>query len=119
MNKKKKVKITSEIPYEYFVNRLTHEDDTPAYQAFIPAFPGLVFADSLSELHEAVKFAIDEGIKDCIKVKKPIPNPDSNTMQFSGKFVLRIPPELHCKLYYEAKNSQKSLNAFIREKLAV
>ena len=38
--------------------------------------------------------------------------------QFSGKFNVRIPPELHARLALEAAASNKSLNAVVVEKLA-
>lgn len=37
---------------------------------------------------------------------------------FSGKFNVRIPPELHAKLAMEAAAEGKSLNAVVAEKLA-
>jgi predicted HicB family RNase H-like nuclease len=37
---------------------------------------------------------------------------------FSGNFVVRIRPELHRKLYTQAKKSGKSLNALIEERLS-
>jgi predicted HicB family RNase H-like nuclease len=37
---------------------------------------------------------------------------------FSGKFNVRIPPELHARLALEAASSNKSLNAVVVEKLA-
>lgn len=37
---------------------------------------------------------------------------------FSGKFNVRIPPELHAKLALEAAAGGKSLNAVVAEKLA-
>jgi predicted HicB family RNase H-like nuclease len=36
---------------------------------------------------------------------------------FSGKFVVRIEPELHRKVYLRAKQKKTSLNAFVREVL--
>jgi predicted HicB family RNase H-like nuclease len=36
---------------------------------------------------------------------------------FSGKFSMRIPPELHSKLYRMSKDEGKSLNAWIKELL--
>ena len=38
---------------------------------------------------------------------------------FSGKFNVRIPPELHARLALEAAASNRSLNAVVVEKLAV
>ena len=37
---------------------------------------------------------------------------------FSGKFNVRIPPELHARLALEAASSNKTLNAALVEKLA-
>ncbi|MHB8879879.1 MAG: type II toxin-antitoxin system HicB family antitoxin [Thermodesulfovibrionales bacterium] len=36
---------------------------------------------------------------------------------FTGKFVVRISPELHRKIYLSAKLSNKSINAWLNEKL--
>ena len=34
---------------------------------------------------------------------------------FSGKFVVRIPPNVHREAFLQAKSAGKSLNAWIRE----
>uniref|UniRef100_UPI003456F200 toxin-antitoxin system HicB family antitoxin n=1 Tax=Acidithiobacillus sp. TaxID=1872118 RepID=UPI003456F200 len=36
---------------------------------------------------------------------------------FTGKFMLRIPPDLHRKIYVAAKQSGESINAWIKEQL--
>jgi predicted HicB family RNase H-like nuclease len=49
--------------------------------------------------------------------KRPLPAP-SRSREFSGRFVLRVPPPVHQALALRAKASGQSLNAFCAERLA-
>lgn len=62
--------------YKYIFENIA-EDGTIALKAEIPAFPGIVFGDNLSELEEGIKFAIETEIEDLRKANKPIPKPDA------------------------------------------
>ncbi len=62
---------------------------------------------SVKELEEDFKGAIDDYIDLCNKTKKEPEKP------FSGKFVLRIPSDLHCNLTLAARKQNKSLNSWV------
>ncbi|MFH1434724.1 MAG: type II toxin-antitoxin system HicB family antitoxin [Pseudomonadota bacterium] len=63
------------------------------------------------EIKKAFKDSIDDYIEFCkVRGEKP-------EKPFSGKFVMRIPPKLHYKVYLKALQSGKSLNAWISEVL--
>ncbi len=62
---------------------------------------------SVKELEKDFKGAIDDYIDLCHKTKKEPEKP------FSGKFVLRIPSDLHCNIALEAKKQNKSINKWV------
>jgi predicted HicB family RNase H-like nuclease len=68
---------------------------------------------SIDELKIAFRESIDEYIAFCEeKGEKP-------EKPFTGKLMLRLPPDVHRKAFLQAKKEGKSLNEFITEKLSV
>lgn len=63
------------------------------------------------ELKKAFKESIDDYLEFC---RERGEEPDK---PFSGKFVVRMSPELHHKAYIKALESGKSLNVWINETL--
>jgi len=66
---------------------------------------------TVKELKKAFKESVDDYLAFC---KERGEEPDK---PFSGKFVVRISPELHHKAYVKAQESGKSLNAWVNEVL--
>lgn len=66
-------------------------------------------ATSVTEVHKAFRESVDDYLDFCRSRNE---SPDK---PFSGKFSLRIPPELHRKVYLQAKRDRKSLNAWVSE----
>jgi predicted HicB family RNase H-like nuclease len=66
---------------------------------------------NVKELKKAFQDSIDDYLEFC---KSRQEKPDK---PFSGKFVLRLSPDLHHKVYLMAMQSGKSLNSWIREVL--
>ena len=62
---------------------------------------------SAIELKKEIKKSVDCYLDFCKKKKK---NPDR---PFSGKFMVRIPPEIHREIYSAAKSNGLSLNKWI------
>ena len=48
---------------------------------------------------------------------EPIPDPLAEK-QYSGKFMVRVPPDLHRELVIEAQEAHISLNRYVSNKLA-
>ena len=97
--------------YSYSVIEIS-EGDEIGFKAVIPRFPKLhIVADSPSELHNAVQIAIKEEIKVYKKRKKKIPKPD--IYKCSGKFILRLKPEIHEALVHLSKAEGKTLNQYL------
>jgi predicted HicB family RNase H-like nuclease len=64
---------------------------------------------SVRELKRSLKNSVDDYLEFCRERGEKPDRP------FSGKFVVRIPPEVHREAFIEAKRSGKSLNAWVRE----
>ena len=66
---------------------------------------------SVDELNQAFKDSIDDYLEFCASREEEPEKP------FSGKFIVRLSPELHRKAYLKAKLSAKSLNSWVGEVL--
>ncbi len=65
---------------------------------------------------EEIKRAFAESVDDYLAFcKERGEEPDK---PFSGRFVLRIDPELHKKIFIKAKREGKSLNSWVEERLS-
>jgi predicted HicB family RNase H-like nuclease len=66
---------------------------------------------TVEELQIAFRESVDDYLSFCSERGEEPEKP------FSGKFVVRIPPELHRKAYIQAKLSDKSLNNWVTDVL--
>lgn len=64
---------------------------------------------SVNELQQAFHESIDDYLEFCAK------RGESPEKPFSGKFVVRLPADLHRKAYVRAKLKDQSLNSWITE----
>ncbi|MCA1616420.1 MAG: type II toxin-antitoxin system HicB family antitoxin [Acidobacteria bacterium] len=67
---------------------------------------------SVKELKKALEESVEDYLAFCAERGEEPDKP------FSGNFVVRIRPDLHRRLYIQAKKAGKSLNAFIEERLS-
>jgi antitoxin HicB len=96
---------------------LTESEDNgvPYIEAEIPELPGCgSYGVSRTEALERLNKAKRNWIKARLKRNLPIPEPVSEE-DFSGKFLLRITPELHRLLAKGARDECLSLNQYIRK----
>lgn len=66
---------------------------------------------SVDELEQAFRDSVDDYLEFCAERGEAPDKP------FSGRFMVRLPSELHRRLYLEAKQTGKSLNQLIHERL--
>ena len=64
---------------------------------------------SVFELEKDFREATDDYLETCQEIGKEPEKP------FSGRFVLRVPSELHCAIALEAKRQNKSINKWITD----
>ncbi len=67
---------------------------------------------TVDEIKQAFHDSVEDYLEYCEKLGQQPEKP------FTGKFMLRIPPDLHRKIYVAAKQSGESINAWIKEQLA-
>ncbi|MCM2357585.1 MAG: type II toxin-antitoxin system HicB family antitoxin [Geobacteraceae bacterium] len=67
---------------------------------------------TVDEIKQAFRDSVEDYLDYCAKLGQEPEKP------FTGKFMLRIPPDLHRKIYVAAKQSGESINAWIKEQLA-
>lgn len=68
-------------------------------------------ARSVPDLKREFHRSVDEYLKFCAELGQEPEKP------FSGKFVVRLSPETHRKVYLAAKRAGKSLNAYLADRL--
>ena len=66
---------------------------------------------TVEELQQAFRDSIEDYLEFCAERGEDPEKP------FSGKFVLRVPAELHRKAYIKARLADKSLNSWVTEVL--
>ena len=67
---------------------------------------------TVEELETAFRESVDDYLEFC---RERGEDPDK---QFSGRLMVRLPPDLHRQLFLEAKRRRKSLNQVIAERLS-
>lgn len=67
---------------------------------------------TVEEIKQAFRDSVEDYLEYCTKLGQQPEKP------FTGKFMLRIPPSLHRKIYVAAKQSGESINGWIKEQLA-
>ena len=66
---------------------------------------------SVDEVQKAFRVSVDDYLDFCAQRNESPEKP------FSGRFVVRLPAELHRKAYIQAKLADKSLNGWVTEVL--
>lgn len=104
-------------PFPYRIIIRWSEEDS-SYIAEVPELPGCMADGATPEaaIKEAKK-AARLWIEVAKKEKREIPGP-IDQRRYSGKFVVRVLPELHRELDFEAKTQKVSLNRLVALKLA-
>jgi len=84
------------------------------FEAEIPDLPGCgahgkTIDEAINNLEEAKKLWMEVSLEKGLDIPEPV-----TEEEFSGKFLLRIPPKLHMKLSQNAKREGISLNQYVR-----
>lgn len=103
--------MTSKYSVEFFWS-----DEDEAFIAVVPDLPGCsAFGETRAEAASEVENAIASWIAAATAAGNPIPKPTarSDFDNYSGKFLLRMPKELHRDLQLAAKDQGISLNSYV------
>ncbi len=98
--------------------RVIWSDKDDEYLGLCAEFPGLSWLAGTPEAAlKGIRRVVAEGIKIMAADGDSIPEPLSNK-KYSGKFSVRIPPEVHRNLSIQAAEEGVSLNRLISARLA-
>ncbi len=99
--------------YKGYQGHVSYDEEAKIFHGEIVGLRDVVTfqGTSVKELEKAFKDSIDEYLNFCKELKRAPEKP------FSGKLLLRLPPEIHERVAYEAERSGLSLNTWIKQGL--
>ena len=105
------------VNHKHYTYRVTWSEEDGEHLALCTEFPSLLYlaAKPTDALKNMVKL-VGEVVEDMAANNEPIPTPLAEK-KYSGKFMVRIPPEQHRNLATEAAEQGISLNRYISSKL--
>lgn len=102
---------------DLYTYRVTWSDDDQEFVALCAEFPSLSWLASTAEKAlKGIRNLVSSVLKDLRSSDEEVPEPIS-VKNFSGKFMIRIPPETHRLLSIQAAESGISLNRLVSSKL--
>jgi len=101
-----------------YTYRVTWSEEDGEYVGLCAEFPSLSWLASTPEAAlEGIRQVVADVVSDLEASGEPVPGPIA-VRQYSGKFMVRIPPEVHRQLVLEAAESGVSLNRVVSAKLS-
>ena len=99
--------------YKGYTGQVEFDDEAGLFHGEVLGLRDVVTfqGTSVGELKQAFKESVDDYLEFC-RVRGETPD-----KPFSGRLMLRLPPELHRKVYTSSKREGKSLNQWIAERL--
>ncbi len=106
------------IESDKYTYRVMWSEDDEEFVGLCAEFPSLSWlASSPEKALKGIRSVAQESIEDMSQNKEEVPPPIS-ARSYSGKFMVRVPPEVHRHLVIEAAESGVSLNRIASAKLA-
>jgi len=101
-----------------YTYRVTWSEEDDEYVGLCAEFPSLSWLEKSPEKAlSGVRKLVRDVITDLKKSKEAVPDPIS-TRSYSGKFMVRVPPEVHRMLAIKAAESGVSINRLVSSKLS-
>jgi len=105
------------IEKDRYTYRVMWSEEDEEYVGLCAEFPSLSWlAESPEEALQGIRQVVADVVTDMEANKEPVPEPIA-IKQYSGKFIVRVPPALHRRLALEAAESGISLNRLASTKL--
>jgi predicted HicB family RNase H-like nuclease len=100
--------------YKNYAARIEYSDEDQCFVGHIAGIRDIVgfHGESVNDLRAAFEEAVDDYLETCERAGLAPQRP------YSGKVMLRIPPELHAEIAMRAEACGKSLNQWAAEALA-
>jgi predicted HicB family RNase H-like nuclease len=101
-----------------YTYRVTWSEEDDEFVGLCAEFPSLSWLSvDPEEALVGIRALVKECVEDMLQNGESYPSPIS-TRKYSGKFMVRVPPEVHKHLVTEAAESGVSLNRIASAKLA-
>lgn len=101
-----------------YTYRVTGSEEDGEYVGLCAEFSSLSWLARIPEAAlKGIRKLVSKVFADMIQNKEPIPDPIA-TKQFSGKFMVRVPPDVHRQLAIQAAEGGVSLNRLASAKLS-
>ena len=105
------------IKKDLYTYRVTWSEEDQEHVGLCVEFPSLSWLSSTPEnALKGIRKVVAEVVAEMKKSHETIPAPIS-AKKYSGKLIVRIPPEVHRQLAIQAAEAGVSLNRFINAKL--
>jgi len=101
-----------------YTYRITWSEDDNEYVGLCAEFPSLSWLSSTPEAAlKGIRKLVAETVADMESNNEIVPEPIAYR-QYSGKFMVRVPPDVHRNLAIQAAESGISLNRVVSSKLS-
>ena len=101
-----------------YTYRVTWSEDDKEYVGLCAEFPGLSWLSKTPEAAlKGIRKLVGEIVSDMKSNDESVPEPIASR-QYSGKFMVRVPPDVHRNLAIRAAESGISLNRVVSSKLS-
>lgn len=101
-----------------YTYRVTWSEDDAEYVGLCAEFPSLSWLANTPEAAlKGIRKVVNEVVADMLSTGEPVPEPIA-TKHFSGKFMVRVPPDVHRQLAIQAAEAGVSLNRLASAKLS-
>ena len=103
---------------DHYTYRVTWSEDDKEYVGLCAEFPSLSWLSKTPEAAlKGIRAVVAEVVKDMQKSGEEVPQPIASK-NYSGKFMVRIPPEVHRNLAIQAAESGISINRLVSSRLS-
>ena len=101
-----------------YTYRVTWSDDDDEYVGLCAEFPSLSWlAVTQEKALKGIRKLVADVVSDIVENGESIPEPFASK-RYSGKFMVRVPPDVHRKLAIQAAEAGVSLNRIASSKLS-
>ena len=103
---------------DHYTYRVTWSEDDKEYVGLCAEFPSLSWLSTTPEAAlKGIRAVVAEVVKDMKRSGEEVPQPIASK-NYSGKFMVRIPPEVHRNLAIQAAESGISINRLVSSRLS-
>lgn len=104
--------------FHHYTYRVTWSVEDEEFVGLCAEFPSLSWlASTQDEAFSGILSVVADVVEDMISEDEPLPQPLADRT-YSGKFIVRVPPEMHRALVTKAAEEGVSLNRLVSARLA-